>query len=68
MRVTPAHRAPAAMSPRILLLETTETPIEEIATAVGFDTAVTFRHHSRQAMHTSPAAYRRTFHSRARPA
>jgi AraC family transcriptional activator FtrA len=45
------------------LLETTETPIEEIATAVGFDTAVTFRHHFRQAMHTSPAAYRRTFHS-----
>jgi AraC family transcriptional activator FtrA len=47
------------------LLETTETPIEEIATAVGFDTAVTFRHHFRQAMHTSPAAYRRTFHGRA---
>lgn len=47
------------------LLETTDTPIEEIATAVGFDTAVTFRHHFRHAMHTSPAAYRRTFHSRA---
>ena len=51
----------------LVLLETTDTPIEEIATAVGFDTAVTFRHHFRQALHTSPAAYRRTFHSR-RPA
>lgn len=43
------------------LLETTETPIEEIAAAVGFDTAVTFRHHFRQALRTSPGAYRRTF-------
>ena len=37
----------------------------KIATAVGFDTAATFRNHFRQAMHTSPAAYRRTFHGRA---
>ncbi|MGW0515907.1 helix-turn-helix domain-containing protein [Crossiella sp. NPDC003009] len=43
------------------LLETTDTPIEEVAVAVGFDTAVTFRHHFTSAMHTSPSAYRRTF-------
>jgi AraC family transcriptional activator FtrA len=53
-----AQRVQASLA----LLEATDTPIEEIATAVGFDTAVTFRHHFRQAMHTSPSAYRRTFH------
>ncbi|MGC7094915.1 helix-turn-helix domain-containing protein [Amycolatopsis lurida] len=43
------------------LLETTDTPIERIATAVGFDTAVTFRHHFAAAMRIAPSAYRRTF-------
>ncbi|WP_158888525.1 helix-turn-helix domain-containing protein [Amycolatopsis anabasis] len=43
------------------LLETTETPIERVATSVGFDTAVTFRQHFGEAMHTSPSAYRRAF-------
>ncbi|MEJ3749155.1 transcriptional regulator FtrA [Actinomycetes bacterium KLBMP 9797] len=43
------------------LLETTDTPIEEIARAVGFDTPVTFRHHFGQAMRTPPSAYRRAF-------
>lgn len=43
------------------LLETTDALIDEVARAVGFDTAVTFRHHFTQAMRTSPAAYRRTF-------
>lgn len=47
------------------LLESTETPIEEIATTVGFDTAVTYRHHFAKAMSTSPSAYRRTFRTQA---
>ncbi|MFI7453618.1 transcriptional regulator FtrA [Nonomuraea sp. NPDC049714] len=46
----------------LALLETTGTPIEEIARTVGFDTAVTYRHHFAQAMRTSPSAYRRAFH------
>jgi AraC family transcriptional regulator, transcriptional activator FtrA len=43
------------------LLETTDLPIEEVAAAVGFERAVTYRHHFSQAMRTSPSAYRRTF-------
>ena len=43
------------------LLETTTAPIEEVATTVGFETAVTFRHHFTAAMRTSPSAYRRAF-------
>ena len=49
----------------LALLETTSTPIERIASAVGFDTAVTYRHHFSQAMRTSPTAYRRAFHTSA---
>jgi AraC family transcriptional activator FtrA len=45
----------------LALLETTGTPIEKIAEAVGFDTAVTYRHHFNQIMRTSPSAYRRAF-------
>ncbi|BBH66386.1 transcriptional regulator FtrA [Actinoplanes sp. OR16] len=44
------------------LLESGSTPIEEVATAVGFETAVTFRHHFTQTMRTSPSSYRRAFH------
>jgi AraC family transcriptional regulator, transcriptional activator FtrA len=43
------------------LLETTDLPIEEVAATVGFERAVTYRHHFSQAMRTSPSAYRRTF-------
>ncbi|TYC24345.1 helix-turn-helix domain-containing protein [Micromonospora sp. MP36] len=43
------------------LLETTDAPVAEIATAVGFDSPVTYRHHFGRAMHTSPSAYRRAF-------
>ncbi|MQA01218.1 MAG: helix-turn-helix domain-containing protein [Streptosporangiales bacterium] len=43
------------------LLETTDASIEEVARAVGFDTAVTYRHHFGHVMHTSPSAWRRTF-------
>ncbi|MBB3662216.1 AraC family transcriptional activator FtrA [Prauserella sediminis] len=47
------------------LLETTGASIDEIARAVGFDTAVTYRHHFTQAMRTSPSSYRRTFRTSA---
>lgn len=43
------------------LLETSTAPVERVATAVGFDSAVTFRHHFARCMHTSPSAYRRAF-------
>lgn len=45
------------------LLESGGAPIEEVAAAVGFETAVTFRHHFTHAMRTSPSAYRRAFHA-----
>jgi len=45
----------------LAMLESTDTPIEQIAAAVGFDTAVTFRHHFAGAMRTSPSAYRQAF-------
>lgn len=43
------------------LLESTDTPIEQVAAAVGFDTPVTFRHHFAGTMRTSPSAYRHAF-------
>ncbi|PSL06875.1 AraC family transcriptional regulator with amidase-like domain [Haloactinopolyspora alba] len=43
------------------LLERTDTPVERVAETVGFDTAVTFRHHFTRAMRTSPSSYRRAF-------
>ncbi|WBB77758.1 transcriptional regulator FtrA [Micromonospora sp. WMMD882] len=47
----------------LALLETTDTPVEQIARAVGFASPVTYRHHFTRAVHTSPSAYRRTFHN-----
>ncbi|MFI1989892.1 transcriptional regulator FtrA [Actinoplanes sp. NPDC020271] len=47
----------------LALLETTASPIEEVAAAVGFDSPVTFRHHFTQVMRTSPSSYRRAFRS-----
>ncbi len=43
------------------LLEATDASIEEIASATGFATATTYRHHFNAAMRTSPTAYRRSF-------
>jgi AraC family transcriptional activator FtrA len=43
------------------LLETSEASVEEVSAAVGFESAVTFRHHFRQIMRTTPTAYRRGF-------
>lgn len=43
------------------LLERSRASIEDVAAAVGFATAVTYRSHFTRAMHTSPSAYRRAF-------
>jgi AraC family transcriptional activator FtrA len=42
-------------------LEMTEESIDEIAQAVGMQTAETLRHHFRQRFQTSPTTYRRRF-------
>jgi AraC family transcriptional activator FtrA len=42
-------------------LETTDASIDEIAQAVGMQTAETLRHHFRKRLLTSPTAYRRQF-------
>jgi AraC family transcriptional activator FtrA len=43
------------------LLETSAGSIEDVATACGFGTAATLRHHFRRELGTSPAAYRKRF-------
>ena len=43
------------------LLESSAMPVEKVAAAVGFDSAVTYRHHFSRAMRTSPTGYRRAF-------
>ncbi|OLT39009.1 AraC family transcriptional regulator [Saccharomonospora sp. CUA-673] len=42
-------------------LERDGSSVEKIAAAVGFDHVVTYRHHFRRIMRTSPTAYRRAF-------
>ncbi|MEU6020770.1 helix-turn-helix domain-containing protein [Micromonospora sp. NPDC047134] len=49
----------------LALLESTDTPVGQVAAAVGFDTPVTYRHHFTRAMRTSPSAYRRAFRAAA---
>ncbi|MFE9422601.1 helix-turn-helix domain-containing protein [Kitasatospora sp. NPDC006697] len=43
------------------LLEAPDGTVEEIAAAVGFESAATYRHHFSRTMHTSPSGYRRAF-------
>lgn len=43
------------------LLETTDLPIERVATDAGFGSPPALRLHFQRALRTSPAAYRRTF-------
>jgi AraC family transcriptional activator FtrA len=43
------------------LLETTDQPIEQVATAAGFGTAAALRLHFQRTLRTSPTAYRRSF-------
>lgn len=45
------------------LLEALDGTVEEIAAAVGFESAATYRHHFGRTMRTSPTAYRRSFGS-----
>jgi AraC family transcriptional activator FtrA len=51
------------VSASLPLLEKTALPVEEVAATVGFETAVTYRHHFARTMRTSPSAYRRAFRS-----
>ncbi|MEU3001442.1 helix-turn-helix domain-containing protein [Streptomyces sp. NPDC006863] len=46
------------------LLETTDLPVERIADASGFGSAVTLRHHFARVAGTSPHAYRTAFQAR----
>ncbi|MEV6208741.1 helix-turn-helix domain-containing protein [Kitasatospora sp. NPDC051914] len=57
MRWVTAQRIAASLP----LLESPDGTVEEIATAVGFESAATFRHHFGRTMRVSPTAYRRTF-------
>ena len=43
------------------LLEAGEGTVAEVAAAVGFDSAATYRHHFTRAMRTTPTGYRRAF-------
>lgn len=43
--------------------ETTDEPIERIATRCGFGTAAGMRVHFQRQVGTNPTAYRRTFHA-----
>jgi AraC family transcriptional regulator, transcriptional activator FtrA len=43
------------------LLETTDLPVEEVATRAGFGSAPSLREHFRRATETTPTAYRRAF-------
>ncbi|TMQ85843.1 helix-turn-helix domain-containing protein, partial [Actinomadura soli] len=43
------------------LLEETDLPVETIATRVGLSSAVNLRRRFHTALHTTPAAYRRSF-------
>jgi AraC family transcriptional regulator, transcriptional activator FtrA len=49
------------------LLESTEMPIEDVATACGFGSAASLRSHFHRQTGTSPTAYRRTFAGPSRP-
>ncbi len=43
------------------LLESGEGTVDEVAAAVGFDNAGTYRHHFTRQMRTTPTAYRKAF-------
>ena len=43
------------------LLESTDQPVELVATHAGFGTAANLRQHFQRSLHVSPNAYRRTF-------
>jgi transcriptional regulator GlxA family with amidase domain len=43
------------------LLETTDMPIETVATEVGFRTALSLRQHFSEQLNISPSEYRKNF-------
>lgn len=43
------------------MLEAPDLPVEKIATAVGFESPTTYRHHFTKALRISPSGYRRAF-------
>jgi transcriptional regulator GlxA family with amidase domain len=43
------------------LLESTDTPVERVATEAGFGTTASLRQHLHAAIGVAPLAYRRTF-------
>ncbi|MHC9293019.1 helix-turn-helix domain-containing protein [Mycobacterium sp. LTG2003] len=45
----------------LALLESSSLSIEQIATRVGFESAVTYRHHFVRQLHTTPSDYRNCF-------
>ncbi|WP_419996686.1 DJ-1/PfpI family protein [Streptomyces boninensis] len=49
------------VSASLPLLESGEGGIDEVAAAVGFDSAATYRHHFTRQMRTTPTAYRKSF-------
>jgi transcriptional regulator GlxA family with amidase domain len=49
------------------LLETTESPIDEVARAAGMGTAASLRHHMRIELGVPPLTYRRTFRTARQP-
>lgn len=49
------------------LLETSDRPVESIAEQCGFGSPETLRHHFREALGTSPVAFRKAFRRRALP-
>jgi AraC family transcriptional activator FtrA len=48
-------------------LETTSDTIDQVAQAVGFETAVTLRQHFRRVLRTTPTAYRHRFSTKVSP-
>ncbi|MBT2450745.1 helix-turn-helix domain-containing protein [Streptomyces sp. ISL-43] len=49
------------ISASLPLLESGEGTVDEVAAAVGFDSAATFRHHFTRQMRTTPTSYRKAF-------
>ncbi|MDX6355793.1 MAG: hypothetical protein QOF98_2696 [Streptomyces sp.] len=49
------------------LLESTDLAVDQIARKAGFGTSASMRQHLQVALGVSPSAYRRTFHTAARP-
>jgi transcriptional regulator GlxA family with amidase domain len=49
------------------LLESTDLPVEHVATRSGFGNAATLRTHFARRLATTPTAYRRSFKARSEP-